>query len=472
MIEKSKTTAIKFELAVSTVLILLIDWFLFNRLTNIAGDLEFYFFVSIAVFFNAFYIINLILRIKSKDNDDITIKSLLGVLRNIEYATPIERDIAKNHDKKDVDELTYQKATLSEQKPKNEIIEPMSYDDIPKPKHVIKQEPVYDLTIEPSVYCDHLAQYLYDFGIFIEKNNSREIFASMASSKLTILKNHSPFVSQRFLELFSDYIGAHLYFDEHKEHTHINDDLLLNNEVLRECILHADKEKHQIHIMAFQQLDMKDFEIYGKKIIEFSLNPLLPCSINYSKLSHVQEMPNNIWFVLIPSPNENDYLSKTIYQSAVSIELSPKIIQPKDEVYLNQLKLTVESFNNLLIDGYEAYYLDEPIWKNFDELESFYEDSKTFTIDNKLFRQLERYVSTFLMFGGEKNEAIDHVLFSKLLQVIATINLDSKNENKEDIMILFDKLFGLENLIKSKKIIKDIHAKYQNNDVNEEIEAL
>ena len=465
MMEKSKKTAIKIELIISTIFMIVMNWFLYNRSLTIAEDIELYFFVSIAIFFNGLYIVHFILSVKSKDKTALPVESLMIVMDDMEYALPTNVEYSEQYQTDDkIDEnkdIIEQQDRAHIQDIQKEIEQPLTYADIPKPKRVIPQEAIFDKTIEPEKYCDQLSQYFYDRGLFVEKNNLREIFASLAASKLIILKHESPIISQRFMELFSEYLGAHYVIDEGMEHVETFDELFVGEHPLKSSLMSANKHQHKMHIMTFKDVNLNQFEQYGKIFIDFAINPLLPCYINSREFKNKFKMPMNMWYVIIPHAKEDMHLSEKISEAAVTLEITAKIIEPKEEVYENHIKVTFESFRNLLIDGFEQYFIDEQVWKNIDEVEAFFNQYKPFSIDNRLFRQLERYTSTFLMFGGEKNEAVDHMFYNKLLHVLSTIDLSKPQENREDVLLLFEKLFGLENLIKSKNVIKEIQERNQ-----------
>jgi len=149
-------------------------------------------------------------------------------------------------------------------------------------------------------------------------------------------------------------------------------------------------------------------------------------------------------------------MSNKLIQGSVYLDLSIKLTDPKDEVIENDLKYSYENFTNILFDGYDQYYIDESEWKKIDQIENYLKKNLDFNIDNRLVRQIERYTSTVLLFGGEKNQAIDGMFYTKLLRLISTLDLIKDKQSEESLVSLFEKLFGLENLSRSKQLLKDI----------------
>lgn len=436
------------------ILMIIVDIYLILRLLNPNG------FIDIVLSFLLLAIINYIFYIilkkfnKPKQKPTRSVKSLTSLLDGMKISEPLNIEL-QTMDVEPV--VVVEKIEIVP-----EIILPVGEAaiEILYPKNVIYQKPIYNKPVIPIKYCDEFAPYLFDRGLSVDKNNIREIFACMATSKLIIVNSDNPVISERFIDIFSDYIGAKIFIDENKADLDAFDTLLTPENKLIDCINNAKSNANINHIMVLKAVDLNVIDSSINKIIDYALDPLLPCEIKNVHLNGISELPRNIWFILVPKKDANLSMSEKLAQSAVTLEINAKIIVPKDEVVENGLKLSFEYFTNLLIDGCERFYIDESEWKKIDQIEVYINENSTFFMDNRLFRQLERYTSTFLMFGGDKNEAIDSVLYAKLLRLISTIHIVSSHDNEDNFLSLFEKLFGLENLNKSKSLLKDIKEDY------------
>ncbi|QVK18989.1 hypothetical protein KHQ81_04575 [Mycoplasmatota bacterium] len=328
--------------------------------------------------------------------------------------------------------------------------------NLQKPKSVISREHIFVKDVDPKKYCDDLYSYLQDNGLSVNMNNVREMFASMAATKLIIVKSEDPILSQRFVELFSDFIGAYYTKDKVKPNLELFDDLYLDNYRFKKFILKANHDPNKINIMSLRDVKLDTLEQCFDKVLEYAWNPLLACNIESSIFSFVKEMPINTWFMVIPKDSNDTFMSETLGNSAITLELNAKTIEPKEEVYENEKKLSYEFMTNLLLEGYEKFYIKEAAWKKVDKVEEYLKEYSTFTLDNRMFRQLERYTSTYLMFGGDEYEAMDSVLYAKLLRVISILKINIDQDSEKGLFQLFEKLYGLENLTRSKTILKEI----------------
>ena len=143
----------------------------------------------------------------------------------------------------------------------------------------------------------------------------------------------------------------------------------------------------------------------------------------------------------------------------MTIDINAQIVEPKDSVYNTVNKLSYHYFSDCIRDSRESYYIKEDLWKKFDQLEYYANERTPFVINNRVFRQLERYTTMYLLCEGDEYEAIDSVLTSKLLVMISKVNIVKKDKEDEGIFALCEKLFGLENLTKSKKLLKQIEER-------------
>lgn len=334
---------------------------------------------------------------------------------------------------------------------------------IVRPASVVHHEAIYDDDISAKQYCDDLSLYLTDNGLSVTKSKVREMFSCMATSRLIIVKDENPLISERFIELFSEFIGAHFFQDRVTSELENFHNLFQSDHKFKDAFLLADIEKNRINITSLRNVTYDNLSEYFEPVMDYAWNPLLPSPISFDEISSVNAMPSNIWFMLIPEKKQDALISSALTNCSQTIELHAKIIEPKPEVHENIDKISFEFITNLLLEGYDKYFLEELEWKKIDKIEQYLIKNSSFKLDNRLFRQLERYTSTYLMFGGEKYEAMDTVLYTKLLPVISLIAFRESQDKDETLFQLFERVFGLEYLAISKMYLKEIDEKNRQN---------
>lgn len=347
-------------------------------------------------------------------------------------------------------------AVAPSNKPTQSNLEEEKEAGIKRVEKLISQNSVFPKDLELKKYCDDLFVYLKDNGLSVQKNTLREMFGCMAASKLVIVYNENPVISERFIELVSEFMGAFYYKGTLPTSLETFDDFLSTDTKLRQAIVSADEAKNTVHITSVRDVTIETLDEHFNKIIDFSWNPLLPCSIETEQFKAVKEIPSNLWFMGLPTTKDISKLTLRVAQSAFAVQVNVKLVEPKEEVYENPIKLSYENFTNLLLGGYDEFYIKEDQWKKIDKVEAYLKQTANFAIDNRLFRQLERFTSTFLMFGGDRFDAMDTVLYTKLLPFISLFEINERLGGEDDILQIFEKQFGLENLTKSKGLIKNI----------------
>jgi hypothetical protein len=333
---------------------------------------------------------------------------------------------------------------------------------LPTPKKIIPCEPVYNKPIIPAKYCDDLVHYLTDNGLSVQKDNLRELFACMAASKLILLQNNQIEHSKRFLELFSEFIGAHLEF--------LLSDREMNSigewfgEIPTAELEQTSKNTPPlIQMKVLENVDLEVLDSTLKPIVDFAIDPLLPFTLPNQINQNFTEHPTHPWFLILTDEDQVSKMAEPWIQSGMMMILNTTVVSPLDEVRQSPLKLSHESFSHLLWNGYERHFLEESDWKKIDQIEHFARQQVEFFFDNRIFRQLERYASTYLFFGGDKNDVIDSLLFNKMLRLIALAQPFAPLEHQEDIMSICEKLYGLEHLPRSKSLLKTMISDQQIN---------
>jgi len=393
--------------------------------------------------------------------------SIPPILEKLPFSVPlIETDLTQ---KEDIIEIADEQALPPEGPFEPAIIE---VDSTPvlekkrtlrKPKIIIESQPIYNQLIEPKKYCDAFFLYLLNNGLSVDKSNTYEMFSCLAASHLVIIRNSDEEIAESFVELFSDFIGSNLFMGDYTGTKDTFHDLYMDESLYTNCISSADYQMDKIHLLTYRNIDANQIETRFSSLLDYSRNPLLPFEVNKHFSKKRIQMPSNVWFILITKSDNECLLSERISQSAVTLDLKASGVEPLEEVQQNSIKLSIETITNLLLSGYQKYYFDELTWKGIDQVEDFYRKHAAFSFDNRLIRQLERYSSTYMSFGGELKEALDSVLYAKLLNVILPIKAQIKISSEEDFLLLIEKWFGLEYMVKSKKVLKQIHESFQSN---------
>ena len=449
MNSKTKPASINRKIVISVLFIMVIDGYALYRLYIQRITTDYFFVIGGTLLLNVI-LFNLIGKFRDQiEKPKRDISDLEGLLDGMRFAEPM-----------DIETFDNGKAFNDTNKEASEIVIEIESGEKPLvihlPKTIVHQNERFDKPIKPVKYVEALFTHMMDQGLSIDKNNLREMFGSMAMTKLIVMQSEHPAITSRFIDVFTNFVGIKTTSDNLIVGTKLFDDLFKPEYSLIKAIQNASANPNRMYMYVLKDVFLNEIERYYDPVIDFCINPLLPCEISNKFLDVSIQMPNNLWFVVIPNKDSVLTMSSKLIQGSVYLDLSIKLTDPKDEVIENDLKYSYENFTNILFDGYDQYYIDESEWKKIDQIENYLKKNLDFNIDNRLVRQIERFTSTVLLFGGEKNQAIDGMFYTKLLRLISTLDLIKDKQSEESLISLFEKLFGLENLSRSKQLLKDI----------------
>lgn len=322
---------------------------------------------------------------------------------------------------------------------------------------------VYKKPDDLEIYLNDLHQFILNKGIEISRNSLREIFAAMAASKVIIFRHENSETAQKTIEAFFKFIGIDYTEISVSEQFSSPKDLFGLDFQLYDYLDYIRENHESLNVLNLKNTSIKDINNELTPIVEFSLNPLLPVNFN-EEIEKKIVVPENMWISFVISFDDDCPYSERLSQGVVTIDLDSKVVESNKSNNPRNEKMSFDILRDLLVENYENYYMGEPFWQQVDEIEKFLTEYSSFEIDNRLFRQLERYSSTFLIFGGEKSDVIDSMIYCKLSSILSQLEFTDTKKIKQDLLMMFDKLFGLENLSKTKIVLKEILEKM--NDVN------
>ncbi|MDG0889349.1 hypothetical protein [Paracholeplasma manati] len=440
----------KRKIAFSTTLFILIDIYLIYRLIKVESMSGYFFNFGLLIVGNAIMIIALKKLIQSNNNSTRDMRDISTLLDQMPYAKPSNEEILiKTSDGKHKESVADDSEVIETEDGTPPLV-------IQKPKSIVKPKAIFDKPIKPIKYTDELFAYMTDSGLAIDKNNIRETFSALLTTKLSLFISDHPKITERYLELFFGFTGIQETVIELTKNVKTFEDLCSPEFSLMKTLTAAVHEPNRLFVNVIKEVDLSTVSETFDKILSFAYNPLIPCDIINRHNTIIETMPHNVWFVLIPKKDTLIKLDQSLAQSTVLIDLSIRLIEPKAEVIENNVKLSYDFFSNILIDAFDQHFIEESEWKKIDQIEQYIYKNAAYKMDNRLFRQFERYTTTLLLFGGDKNQAIDSILYTKLLRLISTLTVIKDKESEDNLVSLCEKLFGLENLVKSKVILKEI----------------
>ena len=379
-----------------------------------------------------------------------------------------DRKIAHNEERKLIDEAN------AEQFADADHVEvyaagSMFVEEFDKAEAVVEDKEVHFIKENDNDYFVHVNKELtfseacYDFNTFatekgfkFSSDTIREIFASIASSRIIIMKDMTDEKFKTIVMLLCEYFDCPVAID-YVDSSYVNEESLLykNNEegqriktnVLK-GIEDAYNEKQNIHIVALSNVEMKDISNYFVSLARYARNPSGAVSIearNEKNNETTYVIPQNTWVILNLKAGEKvtdipEYMADISTLARFDFNKCPT-----SEICGDVRKFKFYQLDYLLDKCKNVYEFSEDTWKKIDKLEEYTKLHTPYHIGNKLCTGMEKYSSTFIACEGEMSVAVDKAVAAKLLpSVIISI---SKNRNKDvrGLGETLDAIFGEEN---------------------------
>lgn len=307
------------------------------------------------------------------------------------------------------------------------------------------------------------AEACYDFNVFATEkgfkfsaDTIREIFASIASSRIIIMKDMSDEQFRTVVMLLCEYFECPVSID-YVSQRYVNEESVLfkngeDGQRMKTNILkgieNAYNEKHNIQILALADVELGSISNYFVSFARYARNPSGNVSIEARDEKNNETtyvIPHNVWMIVNLKSGEKvvdipEYL--TDISTLTKFEYSKC---PMAEIRGDVRKFKFYQLDYLLDKCKNVYEFSEDVWKKIDKLEEYTKSHSPFHLGNKLCTGIEKYSSAFIACEGEISTAIDKAMASKLIpSVIIAIN---KNRNKDarGLGETLDAIFGEEN---------------------------
>ncbi len=313
-------------------------------------------------------------------------------------------------------------------------------DDVENRRVFFEQSELPDLEETFSDYCKQN-------GLDVSSKLVSEIFSAIACSRLIIVRGLDGFGMQNLVELLSGFFLGNSYVDK------INKDGELDKsgkeffEWIKSC-----KKQGRLH---FACVNCQNFDAFTENYGEFIPSLVSPEKINsyetFEKYGCSERFvfPQSVWCLV--GVNETIVMPKEIVKSAIilnlvktefaSEEFSSLKIEPISEIPTSFLR-----FSGMIGEETGRNSLSLDAWKKIDHIEQYLAIANEDYFDNKICRQIERYIG-FEMCGGLREiEALDKMLANKILPFMVSIPKENFGENHESISEFLDRIFALQNL--------------------------
>ena len=313
--------------------------------------------------------------------------------------------------------------------------------------------------------CSDFEKFALERGYSFKSDTVKEIFSSFAASRLMIIKGMSNENFVAFVSLFSEYFGCKLRVDNVND-SYVNEESVLfgrddyDHKYKRNALLAieaANRKKYDVAITALTDVKLGDISNYFVPFARYIRNPQGSNSVlalNERNISTAYVIPQNLWFILNLAESETvDNMPEYITDIAtVNYFEFGRCIPSESHTEVATFKYPqvehLENANKAISE------IDEDTWRRIDKLETYVNGFKDYSIGNKLWTSVEKYIEAYLACNGERAVAIDKAIAYKMLPSILVALKNCEFEEGKDLISTLDRLFGSENTYYCRKMIE------------------
>ena len=294
----------------------------------------------------------------------------------------------------------------------------------------------------------------------------RNIFSSLASSRLVIVNGMEDDDFRKLVVLLSNYFDSSTFIDRVDSTYESESSLLFHDDGhgtrtktnALNAIESARNVRHCIHIAALENVIGSALSKYFTPYAKYAKNPLANHRVTVSGAGYAESsyyIPQNLWFILNLAKGEVvDRIPDFIAEIATVNTFNFKEVQGSDH-HTSVKRFTYYQMEHLAEKTVSAVYVSEDIWKKVDKLEEYVKSHASFAITNKMWLCLEKYAYVCIACGADTNNAVDRAMCAKLMTSVVSAlrgNLGSDDRSVSDTL---DILFGEECVENCKKFIKE-----------------
>ncbi len=317
-----------------------------------------------------------------------------------------------------------------------------------------------DKEISFSEIVDEFIIFAEDRGCKIGSNAAKGLFASLASSRILILRQMPTEEIQCLTDAISNYFGTEAHVDQVNSSYTSEDELLFafDDEKLKKGSLitleAAQTEREKPHFIALSDVGASNISAYFTSFINYAKAPEAAhfISAKAGEETATYYLPSNLWVILNLADGERvAALPKELLEVSSIIDMSMSICD-KAELPAQARHISYYQFK-LMIDQAKCN-IEESEWKKLDTFTDFLSEHMPFAISNKQWIGMEKYISVLNECKINTKDALDEAISTRIIpSVVASA---SRTDKRIDITSGLITAFNDCEMLISRKAAKEL----------------
>ena len=168
------------------------------------------------------------------------------------------------------------------------------------------------------------------------------------------------------------------------------------------------------------------------------------------------KLPTNMWFIGTINNDDSTFaVSDKVYDRAMVMNLDKKAewFEAKESA---PIRVSIEYFEKLVARAMSEYKLTERGRRKIEKLDKYMVEHFHITFGNRIMKQINQYVPTYIACGGDETEAIDDILAKKVLRKLESQNPIYVRNSVEGLKEYLDEVFGQDKMVCCKAYLTNL----------------
>jgi MoxR-like ATPase len=334
--------------------------------------------------------------------------------------------------------------------------------------------PKEDLSLEEL--CNSFRNFAASkLGLYYTIDIVREVFAGMATSKLIILEGISgtgktslAYALGKFFSFDSAIIPVQPSWKDRSELLgYYNEFTKKFNETEFLKALYVATYRKDLDVVVLDEMNLARIEYYFAEFLSVMemrdkdqwVIDLIPTADKNDPKNLVEGkllIPQNIIFFGTANNDDSTFtISDKVYDRAISLFFEDKG-RPFEAEAQEPISIPYSQLENLYTEAKKQFTISEQMLEKFEDLDNFVIRKFKLAFGNRIMKQLESFVPTYVACGGSETDAFDFIFTNKILKKFESLNIAFLKEELEELHNYLDKLFGKGKFPKAQEFIKTL----------------
>jgi len=415
------------------------------------------------------------------------------------YVRFVKRELDKDELRRQVERLNYELYTATQEKDKilnlktaYMGLKPVSEEDVevlaevnsrfPKLTSVDATYKDRDTRIVPKedLSLEELCNSFRNFaasklGLFYTIDVVRQVFSGMATSKLIILEGISgtgktslAYALGKFFSFDSNIIPVQPSWKDRSELLgYYNEFTKKFNETEFLKALYVSTYRKDLNIIVLDEMNLARIEYYFAEFLSImemrekdawviDLIPSVDKNDPKNLIGGKILIPQNVIFFGTANNDDSTFtISDKVYDRAISLFFDDKG-RPFEAEAQEPISIPYSQLENLFDEAKKQFSISEQMAEKFEELDNFVIRKFKLAFGNRILKQLESFVPTYIACGGSEVEAFDFIFTNKILKKFESLNIAFLKDELGELSNYLDKLYGKGKFPKAQEYIKTL----------------